>query len=467
MRKQSYDNVRSLLTVVKNNTAHLAGLVWNEVLAWLPQDAKRRKQVLLSLGALPIMGAVAAFATAPSNPGIDLPGRAVTEALVLDIQPEDIMQAQPLVAEERIRRGDSVANLLGRFGIAETAELTQFIRSNKDARRLQALVPGRLVSIQLDEKGRMQWLRYWLSTQADAANSDVLLIQRVKGQLQAKIEHVAFERQIEVRAGEIKSSLYGATDAADVPDAIANKMAEVFSSEIDFHRELKKGDRFRVIYENLRVNGESVRPGRLLAAEFTNDGETHRAYWYSDAKNQGGYYSAEGKSLKKAFLRSPLEFSRVTSGFTNSRFHPIMQTWRAHTGVDYGAPTGTRVKSTADGVVDFVGSQNGYGNTVVVRHQGTYTTVYAHLSGFAAGIRKGSRISQGDLLGYVGSTGWATGPHLHFEFRVNNVPKNPLTIALPTALPLDNQSLASFRRRIGEWNSRLALADSVRVARAE
>ena len=200
--------------------------------------------------------------------------------------------------------------------------------------------------------------------------------------------------------------------------ALATQMAEIFSTDIDFHKDLRKGDTFSVVYEMFYDRGEPVRSGRVLSAEFVNDGRSFRAVWYAGVDGKGSYYTPEGKSLRKAFLRSPLEFSRVTSSF-GMRQHPILQSWRAHMGVDYGAPKGTRVRATADGVVDSVGMQGGYGNLVVVQHGGSYSTAYAHMSRISPGLRRGSRVSQGDVIGFVGTSGWSTGPHLHYEFRVN------------------------------------------------
>jgi murein DD-endopeptidase MepM/ murein hydrolase activator NlpD len=253
-----------------------------------------------------------------------------------------------------------------------------------------------------------------------------------------------------MKAGVIRTSLFAAADAADVPDAVAIQLADVFGGEIDFHRDLRKGDRFAVVYEVHAFAGRPVRAGRVLAAEFVNQGRSYRAVHYD-----GGYYSPEGGNLRKAFLRAPLEFSRVSSGF-GRRLHPLFRTWRTHEGVDYAAPTGTKVRATGDGVVDFVGQKGGYGRLVVLRHGGSYSTAYAHLSRFAPGLRRGARIAQGDTLGYVGQTGWATGPHLHYEFRVAGAARNPRTIALPAGQPVPAAALAAFR---GEAGSRLAQLD--------
>jgi murein DD-endopeptidase MepM/ murein hydrolase activator NlpD len=251
---------------------------------------------------------------------------------------------------------------------------------------------------------------------------------------------------------------------------VATQLADIFGGDIDFHRDLRKGDRFAVIYESVNHLGRAVRSGRILAAEFVNNGKTYRAAWFADdagGENTGGYYTAEGKNIRKTFLRSPLEFSRITSGFTSARFHPVLQKWRAHRGVDYGAPVGTRVKATGNGVVEFVGVQGGYGKVVILRHQGRYTTLYGHLSGFASGLRKGSRISQGDVIAFVGATGLASGPHLHYEFRVGDVHQNPLAIALPSAPPLMPQQLAQFQAQTGTHLARLDLIRGFNLAQSD
>jgi murein DD-endopeptidase MepM/ murein hydrolase activator NlpD len=278
------------------------------------------------------------------------------------------------------------------------------------------------------------------------------------------------ETRIVFKSAEIRHSLFWASDAAGIPDAIATQLADVFGGDIDFHRDLRKGDRFSVIYESISHLGRAVRSGRIIAAEFVNGGKTFRAAWFSDptsSEHVGGYYTADGKNIRKAFLRSPLEFSRITSGFTSARFHPVLQKWRAHKGIDYGAPTGTRIKATGDGVVESVGIQGGYGKAVVLRHQSRYTTLYAHLSAFAPGLRKGSRVSQGDVIGLVGATGLASGPHLHYEFRINDVHQNPLAVVLPAAPALAQQQLAQFRAQTGEHFSRIEMIREFNIAQAE
>jgi murein DD-endopeptidase MepM/ murein hydrolase activator NlpD len=270
-----------------------------------------------------------------------------------------------------------------------------------------------------------------------------------------------------VRTGEIKTNLYSATDEAGLPEAAANQLNELFSGDIDFHHDLRKGDKFTVVYEMTYSNGALLHTGRIQAAEFINQGHAYRAVYFQKDAQHGDYYTPEGKSMHKAFLRSPVEFSRISSGFTTARFHPILKKWRAHKGVDFAAPMGTRVKVTADGIVSLVGKQNSYGNVIMVNHQGRYTTVYGHLSRFAKGLHQGQRVAQGDVIGYVGMTGWATGPHLHYEFRVNGQQRDPLRVALPDAKPIDSTYLAGFQPVANDFVARLNLLRNTNLAKLD
>jgi murein DD-endopeptidase MepM/ murein hydrolase activator NlpD len=267
------------------------------------------------------------------------------------------------------------------------------------------------------------------------------------GKFSSHLESAPLQANQTIASGSIKTSLFAATDDARIPDSIANQMAEIFGGDIDFQRSLRKGDRFSVVYETFEADGEVIKTGRVLSAEFVNGGKSYQSIWFQDpgqANAKGAYYNLEGKSLRHAFLASPVPFSRVTSGF-QMRFHPILQTWKAHLGTDFGAPMGTPVRCVGDGVVDFAGVQNGYGNVVMVKHSGNQMTVYAHLSQIA--VRKGQAVAQGQNLGAVGATGWATGPHLHFEFRVNGVHKDPLTIARASeSVPISPAARASFNK---------------------
>ncbi|HYJ17574.1 MAG TPA: M23 family metallopeptidase, partial [Burkholderiales bacterium] len=229
----------------------------------------------------------------------------------------------------------------------------------------------------------------------------------------------------------------------------------------------RRGDRFSVVYEALAADGEFVGFGRVLAAEFVNQGRSFRAVFFRDNEGRNGFYTPDGRNMRKAFLRSPIEFSRVTSGFSNSRFHPVLKAWRAHKGIDYGASTGTRVRVTADGFVTFVGRKGGYGNVVTVRHPNGYTTLYAHLSGFAQGIRQGKRVVQGEVVGLVGSTGLATGPHLHYEFHVNGVHQNPMRLAMPPGPPINEQSRGAFQDTVLPLFARLDMLRNTDLARLD
>ncbi len=408
---------------------------------------------------LSLFGMVAAFGTAPSTLELQVPQQTVVEQLVPAIGVTGSQGSEFFVRESRILRGDTVASLLLRLGVQDDAAF-QFLRNERVTQTIfQQMRPGKPVTAYVGDNGELQSLIYPLNSMDRA-----LFVVRKNGRLQAAEQALELETQVQMKSGEIRYSLFGATDAAGLPDSIAIQLTDMFGGDIDFHRDLRRGDHFSVVFESLTHFGKPVRSGRILAAEFINQGRSYRAFWYADADGKGGYYTSEGKNIHKAFLRSPLEFSRITSGFTSARFHPILHKWTAHRGIDYGALTGTRVKSTADGVVEFVGNQNGYGRAVILRHQGRYTTLYGHLSGFAAGMRKGARVAQGDVIGYVGASGWATGPHLHYEFRNNGAYQNPLAIALPSAPPLTPNQLGPFRAQVEPQLARLNLIQGSNLA---
>lgn len=385
---------------------------------------------------LPFLGAVAAFGIAPNSIPNTVPTTQVVREFDLPPPLTGDTDNSGFWREERIVRGDRAASLLRRMGTSDS-DLQAFLRATHSAKLLRQLIPGQSVRAYLGADGKLLAWRY-------QNDGDVLYVERDGDGFKMTEEKIQLERRVLVASGEIDTSLFGATDAARLPDNVTIQIADVFSTDIDFHRDLRHGDRFSVAYEMYYDQGEPVRPGRVLAAEFINDGKAYRALWFEYAKGQGGYYTPYGTNIRKAFLRSPLEFSRITSGYTNRRYHPILRKWRAHRGVDYGAPTGTRVRATGNGVVKFVGRRGGYGNLVVLRHQSKYTTWYGHLSRFASGLHSGSRVSQGDTIGYVGMTGLATGPHLHYEFRVNGVHRNPLKVVLPPAPPIQAKQRPAF-----------------------
>jgi len=334
------------------------------------------------------------------------------------------------VREERFQRGDTLPALLARLAIIEP-DMQKLLRQ----REMRLLRPGTTVTAEVRADGELVWLDFL------ASRDNEVRIERVGQTLAASERRAKVETRAELKSAVIQSSLFGAADAAGIPDGVAIQLADVFASDVDFLRELRQGDRFSVLYESHSVNGRPLRAGRVLAAEFVNQGRKLRAVWFAD-----GYFAPDGRNMRKALLRSPLELSRVSSSF-GVRMHPFLQTWRAHQGVDYAAPAGTRVRAVGDGVVEFAGRQGGYGNMVVLRHDSQITTVYAHLNGFGRGIRNGARIAQGDTVGVVGQTGWATGPHLHYEFRTAGAARNPLSVPLPAGNPVAHHDMDAFRAK--------------------
>jgi murein DD-endopeptidase MepM/ murein hydrolase activator NlpD len=400
--------------------------------------AKKHPRALAAGLAVTLGGfALTAFGIAPLAPdAANLPRHWVTEELAptgLKAQVDALaLQDLALYHSGVTRSGDTAATLLQRLGVVDPAAVA-FIASQREARRLFEGRAGKMVRVQGNEDGSLQQL----VARFPAANADQrsthftrLSVVKTNGRWTLAVETLALERTVKLGSGTIRSSLFAATDEAKLPDAIAGRMVDIFSGDLDFHRQLRKGDTFSVVYETLTADGEPVNwddnTGRVLAAEYINNGKQYQAVWFEDAAGKGGYYAPDGLSKRQAFLASPMTFSRITSGFA-MRMHPILNTWRAHLGVDYGAPTGTPVRSVGEGAVDFAGSQNGYGNVVVVRHGNDKTTLYAHLS--RIDVRRGQHVDQGQNLGAVGATGWATGPHLHFEFRVHGQHQDPLQVA--------------------------------------
>jgi murein DD-endopeptidase MepM/ murein hydrolase activator NlpD len=398
--------------------------------------------------------AVAAFGTAPDTVLDTVPTRIIERALPPPVITGDD-EARIYWREERVQRGDTLGSLLARAGV-DDADAMQYLRTDPQARPLYQLKPGRPVQVATDEQGDLVALRFLTNA------GDRLVVERVENAFRSERSVPTEEIRTTLRSGEIESSLFGAADAAGIPDRVIAALADIFAGEIDFYHDVQRGDRFSVVYEMRYVDGEVAGSGRILAAEFVNRGSPHRAFYWRNADGTGGYYSDIGRNSRNAFLRSPMELTRITSGFTMARFHPIFQDWREHKGVDYAAPKGTPVRVTADGVIEFAGWQNGYGNVIFVKHQGNYSTVYGHLSKFADELKPGTRVLQGDTIGFVGMTGWATGPHLHYEFRVAGEPRDPMTAsAVPDASPLNAERLPEFRAAIAPLVDSLALARSL------
>ena len=399
----------------------------------------------IAIGVVATLSAVAAFATiAPRGDATPAPqATLIVEPVAL--QTREVPEPAQYVREEQFQRGDTLAGFLGRLGI-DPSVITRLAR----APALHALRTGTFVRADVGSDGTPQSLAFL------TGRDTLIRVTRQGDAFRALEEQAPLETRVVMKAAAIRSSLFAATDAVGIPDGIAMQLADVFAGDIDFYRDLRKGDHFTVVYELYNLGGRPVRAGRLLAAEFVNQGKTLRAVHFGSS-----YYAPDGRNLRKAFLRAPLEFSRVSSGF-GMRLHPIQDKWKAHKGIDYAAPTGTRVRAVGDAVVEFAGVKGGYGNVVILRHNGQYSTVYAHLSRIA--VRRGARVAQNDTIGFVGQTGWATGPHLHYEFRIAGQPRNPLAVALPAAQPVPAAELAAFRTQAEPLVARLDLLADAKVA---
>ena len=421
------------------------------------------RQLLLGglLLGLPAVGVVTAFGIAPGEVVDRLPRVGVTELIAPpDLAPSNDKPDERFTSQERVLRGDTVAALLARLGANDNRAL-EFMRSDPIGRQIfRQLVPGRSMQAETGAGGELLSLRYVLGS------SSFLEVARTGAGFIAQERPITSAPRIFHKSATIRSSLFAATDAAGIPDVIAMQIARVFATDIDFHTDLRRDDRFSVIYEMVYENGELVAPGRILAAEFVNQGQAYYAILFRDDEGHDGWYALDGSNRAKAFLRSPVEFSRVSSGF-GARFHPIFRNWRAHTGVDFAAPKGTRVLAAADGQVLSAGWREGYGNAVEVKHGGSISTLYGHLSGFAAGIRAGARVRQGEPVGYVGATGWATGPHLHYEFKISGVHQDPLRVALPKATPVPAHLRTQFDAVAAGAASRISLVRTASSARFE
>ena len=363
----------------------------------------------------------------------------VTEEVSLPLPSQTIDRNEAFWQIEQVRQDDTLESLFRRLNVRDE-EAIKFLMLSPDAHALNTqLIPGHTVEVKSNIQGKLLYLEYEL----DAEN--ILVAGLTSSGYVVATKKLLLESQQVLKSAVIRDTLFGATDDAGIPDQIAIQIAEILSSEIDFYQDLRAGDRFHVIYEAFYNAGEMMKTGNILAVEFVNNGNTYQAIHFGDASGKYAYYTPEGKSLHKTFLRSPLEYTRISSSFNAGRYHPILQRIKAHRGVDMAAPTGTRVKASGDGVVGFMGRKGGYGNVVILSHPSGISTVYGHLSRFSDAIRKGDTVNQGDIIGYVGMTGLATGPHLHYEFLVNGSHRDPMKVALPTSVPLDDNFKSTFQ----------------------
>jgi murein DD-endopeptidase MepM/ murein hydrolase activator NlpD len=438
--------------------------------------------ISIALAAVLLTGTGATFAVATLAPDVELlPVATVLETVhpvALPVQDDSYgPMTLRLYRSDITRTTDTAELLLKRLGVFDP-EAVAFLRSDTLVQQILLGRAGRNVTVETIEGTQLVSLIARWSPEDDGMFKR-LTVEKLPQGFASRIETLPMTASARLASGTIKTSLFAATDDASIPDAIAIQLAEIFSGDIDFHRALRKGDYFSVVYEALEGDGEPLRAGRVLGAEFTNAGKAYQAMWFQEPfvhdtttsssathnLTKGSYYTLSGESLRRAYLASPMEFSRVSSGF-KMRLHPILKTWRAHLGVDYAAPTGTPVRSVGDGKVTFAGTQNGFGNVVIVSHRNNHSTVYAHLSRIK--VRQGQSVNQGQYVGLVGSTGWATGPHLHFEFRVNGTHRDPLTLARQSEpVPVRASVKPLFDMAALDMRAQLAAAAQMQVASAQ
>jgi murein DD-endopeptidase MepM/ murein hydrolase activator NlpD len=333
------------------------------------------------------------------------------------------------------------------------------MQTSDAANALKRIYPGDTIRVLTDAEGKLDALSYEIN------HESYLMAQRDAGVLTSAINEYETESRVAHANGEIESSLFLAAADAGISQNVIMELAGIFGWDIDFVLDIRKGDTFSLMYEELYRNGEKIADGDILAAEFINDGKSYKAVRYVNPQtNQAEYFSPEGKSMRKAFLRSPVNFTRISSKFTTGRYHPILHKIRAHKGVDYAAKRGTPIRAAGDGKIIHRANKGGYGRTVIIQHGSKYSTLYAHLNSYKKGQRVGAKVKQGQIIGYLGSSGLATGPHLHYEFRVNGVHRNPLTVRLPIAQPVPERYKLDFEVKTKPVLAQLELFGSTQLA---
>ncbi len=357
----------------------------------------------------------------------------------------------------RVKPGDTLSGLFGHYNLPRE-DWMSMVKLNKDAKRLTRLRSGEELRIRKNSAGQIDELQF------DLDNLRTLQITRTESNFKSNILEASIEKRVAYAVGNIDSSMFLAARKAGLTNQLAMELAAVFGWDIDFALDIRSGDRFSVVYEELYSDGEKVGNGEILAAEFINKNRKHQAFRYELDGGAPQYFDSEGKAMRKAFLRTPVDFARISSHFNLRRRHPVLNRIRAHKGVDYAAPRGTPIKATGDGKIAFRGRKRGYGNVVILKHGSRYSTLYGHMTRFSRGLRTGSSVKQGQVIGYVGSTGLATGPHLHYEFRVNNVHVNPLTVKIPAAEPLPKKYRQQYLQSINPLVAQLNTLAEIQVA---
>ncbi len=365
----------------------------------------------------------------------------------------------PAWIDAKVGKGDTLSHLFKRHGL-DIGEAYRIARI-EEAKPLLKFRPGQTVRLKKTPEGKLGLLQYKLG------KFDVLNVCADRNSWLAYTETRKPEIRINNARVIIYNSLLESASETDLSLETLYKVIHLFGWQIDFSQDLKVGDQFLVIYEELFLDGKKIGEGEIIAAELIVSGKIWRAIRFADEQGQPRYFAPDGSSVTGTFLRSPLKFGHITSSFSNNRLHPVKKVWRAHKGVDYGAPTGTPIMATGDGLVTSTGRKGGYGKTIIIHHAGVYDTLYAHLSRYAKGIAPGKRVKQGDIIGYVGSTGLATGPHLHYEFRINGVHHNPATVELPKSASIDDEYRDPFLKLARLWAGELDYLNRIPLARTE
>ena len=377
--------------------------------------------------------------------------------LNIESEPPEPLQSQFVKNTVVVKSGDTLSELLLDNGV-DASELHGLLTNKYIKKHLTTLRINQELNFQHNQEGQ------FLSLSLRLGQERKLVISRGESSFAGAIIEMPLKRQIHTTSAAIESSLFLAGQGAGLSQKTIMNLVDIFQWDIDFGLDIRKGNKFKVIYEKLYRDGEYLGEGDILAAEFQSSGRTIKAIRYTDFTGRTSYYTPEGRSMRKAFLRNPVDVVRITSHFNPKRKHPVLHTIRAHKGTDYGAPIGTPIRSTGDGKIIFAGVKGGYGNTVVVRHGDKYTTLYAHMSRFAKAIKNGKRIQQGQIIGYVGKTGRVTGAHLHYEFRINGVHKNPLKVKLPGARPIPGKYKADFLSKSRDLLAALESLDTTTLA---
>jgi murein DD-endopeptidase MepM/ murein hydrolase activator NlpD len=441
-------------------SAAAAAIIGLTLMSLDPHTAQATRHTVLA-----IPGQTSTGLTAGGNPsGVQHPDDADSHTVPLDLPAQAVNAPAPPPQEQwrevTVRSGDSLAAIFDRMGITPQ-DLHNLLAEGGATRNLRKIFPGETLRVITDQDKHLVKLNYPI----DRLNT----LQVVRGSEGFDVSTVTRtpEFRTRVASGKIDSSLFLAGSKAGLPDSMIMELANIFGWDIDFALDIRAGDQFTVLYKEMYLDGESIGNGTIIAAEFINQGKRYQAIRYTDAGGNTDYYSPDGKSMRKKFLRTPVEFTRISSGFSLGRWHPILNKIRAHKGVDYAAPTGTPIKATGDGKITFRGRKGGYGNVIIIQHGAKYSTLYGHMSKFRGGLAVGSRIRQGQVIGYVGMTGLATGPHLHYEFRINGVHRDPLRVKLPGADPLAAKYRDDFNRKAHALLAKLDLVREVQVARTE